>query len=454
MNYLLPVFATTVALISISLTRKSDTVDSFFGGKSSDGQNPTLLTLVLSQTTTWIFARSLLNSAILGYYYGIWGTLAYATYYLSFLTGSVIVDQVRFRYGYTSIQDFLRDRFGAAGPGCYNIVVALRLISEVFANLLVIGILFGSAGSSGYTLTILAFASVTLLYSMLGGLQASLRTDVFQMIVFLITLTILLIVSVSNGLLNIPDLLSTPFVITDPGPVLIVVALLQVWSYPMHDPVMMDRGFIADRETTRKSFYHAFWLSTLCIIAFGCLGVAAGSAAVAGEDMNTSLTRILGETPMLLFSAALIVSAMSTLDSTLCSSAKLIIMDVRWLKTSIWNGRVVMTLFMLMGLGFVFLNNKDLFSAVAVSGTASMYLFPVIFFSLIADKRNIPVWSYLLSFVVAFGGAMLYFLESSAHTTWLGDTHKYTKLLWIAASVLLVSCAGFFLGVRSRSTAE
>ncbi len=62
----------------------------------------------------------------------------------------------------------------------------MRLISEVFANLLVIGIIFGVAGSTGYTVTILAFAAVTLLYSMLGGLHASLRTDLFQMIVILV----------------------------------------------------------------------------------------------------------------------------------------------------------------------------------------------------------------------------------------------------------------------------
>lgn len=452
MNYILPIFATTVALVSISLTRKSDTVESFFGGRSSDGQTPTLLTLVLSQTTTWIFARSLLNSAILGYYYGIWGTLAYATYYLSFLTGSVIVDQIRFRYGYASIQDFLRDRFGDTGPRCYNVVVALRLISEVFANLLVIGILFGSAGSSSYTLTIVAFALVTLLYSMMGGLHASLRTDVFQMVVFLITLVILLLVSASTGLLNINNLMSTPFVITDPGPILILVALLQVWSYPMHDPVMMDRGFIADQTTTKKSFHYAFWLSTVCIIAFGCLGVAAGSGAIAGEDMNASLTRLLGEVPMLLFGAALIVSAMSTLDSTLCSSAKLMIVDIGWLKTSVWNGRLVMTLFMLLGLGFVFLNNKDLFSAVAVSGTASMYLFPVIFFSLLGNKRNIPTWSYLGSFLIAFAGAILYFLESSGHTAWLGDAHKYTKLLWIAITVLVSACGLYIAGMNTLQT--
>lgn len=69
--------------------------NAFFKGLSRTGKPPGLITLTLSQVTTWIFARSLMNAAILGYYYGIWGTLAYATYYLSFLTGGKIIDPVR-----------------------------------------------------------------------------------------------------------------------------------------------------------------------------------------------------------------------------------------------------------------------------------------------------------------------------------------------------------------------
>ncbi len=307
------------------MSSRAKTTSAFFYGISVSGQSPGLLTLVLSQVTTWIFARSLMNAAILGFYYGLWGTLAYAAYYLSFLTGAKIVDSLRFRHGFSSIQHFLRARFGRTGTSCYNFVIGIRLISEVFANLLVIGILFGVAGSMGYTVTILAFAAVTLGYSAMGGLQASLRTDVFQMIVFLITLVVLIVLTMNSGAYSIAALCFKTFVATEPGPVLLMVALLQVWSYPMHDPVMMDRGFLADRQTTRKSFLHAAWISVLCITAFGSLGILAGANAASGEAMNEVLTRMLGDVPMLLFSAALVISAMSSLDSTLSSSAEVVV---------------------------------------------------------------------------------------------------------------------------------
>ncbi|WP_415889791.1 sodium:proline symporter [Neptuniibacter sp. SY11_33] len=450
MDIWLIALVSALALVSVFLSRKVNHENSFFKGRSAEGLAPGLLTLIFSQVTTWIFARSLLNAAILGFYYGIWGTLAYAAYYLSFLTGGKIVDYLRFEQGYESIQAFLIDRFGQWGSRCYNFVIGVRLVSEVFANLLVIGILFGAAGTQSYTLAVVGLAIVTLIYSMLGGLQASLRTDFFQMMVFIAVLAVLLALVAGGGHFNAELIAFKPFEISDPGPILLIVALLQVWSYPMHDPVMMDRGFLADRETTRRSFIHAAWISSICIIAFGSLGVIAGANAISGEDMNQVLTRLLGELPMFLFSASLIISAMSTLDSTLTSSAKMMVVDMKLLPVNLRNGRMVMVLFMLMGLVMVFIGNKDLFSAVAVSGTASMYLVPVIFFSLWANRRDIPVWSYLGSFILAMAGALLYFTESSGYTAMLGEAHKYTKLLWICVVVMFGGCALFLVGGASQ----
>ena len=439
-----------LALVSIVLSRKVSHVGSFFRGQSADGSAPKLLTLIFSQVTTWIFARSLLNAAILGFYYGVWGTLAYAAYYLSFLTGGKIIDHLRFEQGYDSVQSFLSDRFGGWGSRCYNFVIGVRLVSEVFANLLVIGILFGVAGTQSYTLAVIGLAIVTLLYSMLGGLHASLRTDFFQMLVFIAVLIVLMVLVAGGGHFNAELFAFKAFDISEPGPILLLVALLQVWSYPMHDPVMMDRGFLADRETTRRSFLHAGWISSLSILAFGSLGVIAGSNALSGEDMNQVLTRLLGPVPMFLFSASLVISAMSTLDSTLTSSAKMMVVDMRLLAVNIRSGRIVMAAFMLMGVLLVFVGNKDLFSAVAVSGTASMYLIPVIFFSLWGNRTDIPVWSYVSSFAIATAGAVLYFTESSAHTALLGDVHKYTKLLWICLVVMVSGCLLFWMGGASQ----
>ncbi len=58
-------FVAAMSAVSLLMSRKVVTVESFFKGVNA-GIEPSLLVLVLSQVTTWIFARSLMNAAILG----------------------------------------------------------------------------------------------------------------------------------------------------------------------------------------------------------------------------------------------------------------------------------------------------------------------------------------------------------------------------------------------------
>lgn len=443
-----------LAFATIMISPKKVTVEGFFRGRDDSGAQPDLLTLVFSQVTTWIFARSLMNAAILGYYYGIAGTLAYAAYYLSFLTGAVIVDQIRFRHGFESVHAFLATRHGRAGTLCYNFVVGVRLLSEVFANLIVIGLIFGAAGSANYVGAVVLMALFGLGYSMLGGLRASLRTDVLQTIALLIVLVVMCLQTATGPLFDVGAIMGSSPDLSSPGWVLLVVAGLQVWSYPLHDPVMMDRGFLADRETTRRSFLHACWLSVVCILAFGMLGIVAGLNKEDGEAMVAALTRLFGEPTMTLFNLALIVSAISTLDSTLSSSAKLAISDMRVAQERLRNGRIAMVVFMAGGLGFLFLGSKDLFGAVAVSGTASMYLTPVIVVSIWLGRTDVPLWSYLVSFLAAMTAAALYFLETGGYTGIVGALtgleHKYAKLLALCVGVLAIGFAAYAVGIATN----
>lgn len=444
----------TVAFVSVVIAPRVRTTDGFFRGWSETGAVPGVLTLTLSQVTTWIFARSLLNAGILGYLYGISGALAYSAYYGSFVTGWLIVDRLRFVHGAGNVQSFLASRFGRLGSASFNLLVSLRLLSEVFANLLVVGIVFGAAGSGAYSGAILGVAAVTLLYSMVGGLRASLRTDVLQMGLLLILLAGLFAVMLGHPLFDSAAVLASSADPTGPGWVLLAVALLQVWSYPLHDPVMMDRGFIADRAATRRSFLHAFWISALCILAFGLLGVFAGLHARAGEELIATLGRLLGTPAAIALGAALVISAASTLDSTMASAAKLVVRDMGLASPSARNGRVAMALFCAAGVALVFVGPDDLFAAVAVSGTAALFLAPVIVFC-IWGRRRVARASLAVAVAAALAGAALYFLETAGHSTLLaratGLEHEYGRLLVVTGAVLALGFGAFALGLRPRS---
>ncbi len=287
--------------------------------------------------------------------------------------------------------------------------------------------------------------------------EDDLRTDVFQTVVLIGVLMLLLIQTVTGESFSFSAVVGSSPDPSGPGWVLLAVAMLQIWSYPMHDPVMMDRGFLADRATTRRSFMHAAWISIIGILIFGLLGVHAGLLKAEGEALVATLTRLFGEPTMLLFNAALVLSALSTLDSTFSSASKLTIVDMRLADQRPNNGRIAMALFLIGGLVFLFLGSKDLFAAVAVSGTASMFLAPVVFFCVLG-KRRVAHWSYALAFFCAMAAGIIYMLEAGGHIALMeplfGASHKYTKLLILCVGVLAIGCTAFALGTRSVELRE
>ena len=440
-----------VIVLSFVVMPRRASVDGFFNG-ATDGAAPGLWTLVLSQVTTWIFARSLMNAAILGYFYGFPGTLAYAAYYLSFLTGGYIVGQLR-ADGTTSVQSWLGARFGRTGQGTYNFVIALRLLSEVFANLIVVGLIFDAVlpeTMGAGTAAIVIVAILGLAYSAWGGLSAALRTDVLQMALFLV------VFGMAFAFLLFSPEFSLSAIVTAEGTsgqrqgwVLLLVAFLQVFSYPAHDPVMMDRGFIADRKTTRASFFHAFWISTLCIVGFGFFGIQAAllEQAYEGQLLTTWSAMFPGWVYAALL-ISLLVSALSTLDSALSSAARLCVVELKLAPRTLAGGRAVMLVFMAAGGALTLWGNATLFDAVAVSGTASMFLTPVMI-AVFVFGATVPLWSYLVSYAAAIAGAFAYFARDwPAFAAILPDAHKYDQLLVICVFVLVVGGLAVALGGR------
>lgn len=442
-------FLAGIAVVSVLAAPRRASVAGFFEGRQDTGAAPGLWTLVLSQVTTWIFARSLMNAAILGYFYGIAGTLAYAAYYGSFLTGGFIVGRLR-AAGAGSVQAWLEAQVGGQATACYNAVVGLRLLSEVFANLLVVGLIANALWVGSATGVTLAVAVFAFLYAAWGGLSAALRTDVVQMSVFLVVFGVAFLHLVLMPGFSLSAVLTAPGVSGGwNGWVLLGVAMLQVFSYPAHDPVMMDRGFLADARSTRMSFLHAFWISTLCILAFGLFGIQASlvGAAYEAELIGTWA----GMFPPWVFGAllvSLLISAVSTLDSALVSAARLGVEELHLLPRGLWGGRIIMAVFAAVGTALTLWGPQSLFDAVAVSGTASMFLTAVLVFGLLM-QRAVALWAYLVAFGAAMLGALAYFGRTWTAFDWmLPEAHKYTQLLVICGLVLGVGCAAMLAGSR------
>ena len=109
---------------------------------------------------------------------------------------------------------------------------------------MVIGSYFGEQGSSSYFLSIIVFTLLTIAYTIKGGLRSSLLTDMIQMVLFIVMLFAILAVILPQEDVTVSRIVTSGEWTAIGGINLLFVALLQIFSYPFHDPVMTDRAFI------------------------------------------------------------------------------------------------------------------------------------------------------------------------------------------------------------------
>ncbi|THH42088.1 SLC5/6 family protein [Neolewinella litorea] len=378
------VIGSSLLLFAVSPLARSPA--EFFRGTQRE-RSPGVLALTSSLVISWLFAKSITNAANLGLSFGLIGGMAYAAYYLSFAVAGVVIYYLRTRGGFHSIHHFLRTRFGRGAVLLFTLLIGFRLFNEVWSNTMVIGTYFGEAGSASYYWAVMVFTALTLAYSLKGGMSSSILTDVIQMALFGVLLTVVL-----GAILPRLDydlgLLST----AGPPPVpngsalgfsgginLLLVAVLQSFSYPFHDPVLTDRGFLSSPRTSLKAYLWAAPLGAVCILLFSVVGVYGKLVGVEGQA-PVEVARLLGGPLLLVMNFIMITSAASTLDSTFSSFSKLAVVDLVPGRpengNSVGAGRWAMAGITVVGTIPVFLDPAIL-SATTVSGAMVVGLAPV-----------------------------------------------------------------------------
>jgi Na+/proline symporter len=367
------VIASSLVLFFISPWAK--TTNDFFKGSKLD-KEPGFILLTSSLVISWIFAKSITNAANLGLSYGLVGGVSYAAYYLSFLVAGIVIYYMRVYGKFTSIHQFLNHRFGRSAIIVFSILISFRLLNEVWSNTMVIGSYFGEQGSSSYYISIVVFTLLTIAYTIKGGLRSSLLTDLIQMVLFIIMLFAILAMILPQDNVSVDRLVTSGEWTAIGGINLLFVALLQVFSYPFHDPVMTDRAFIASPKMTLWSFFTATVIGSISIILFSVIGIYGSFSGVEGQAA-VGVSQLLGTTMMLMINFIMITSAASTLDSAFNSFSKLMVVDMQIFKNvNISKGRFVMIIGCLLGTIPIFFN-PTILSATTISGTMVIGLTPV-----------------------------------------------------------------------------
>lgn len=377
----------SVLLFIFSPTAKND--DDFYRAQRK-GKAPGFFLLTGSLVISWVFAKSITNASDLGFNYGWLGGLAYASYYLSFIVAGIVIFRMRTRGGFQSIHEFLRSRFGRKAIVLFSFIIVFRLFNEIWSNTMVIGGYFGENGSLPYYSSILVFTALTLAYTLKGGLRSSFFTDAIQLVLFGGLLSLLLALFYGTDQLSFSQVGRSSHFDWSDGLNLLLVGILQSFSYPFHDPVMTDRGFVSNPKTTLRSFITAGIVGGALIFLFSCLGIY-GKLLGMEDGRIQVISQTLGPIALLAVNFIMIISAASTLDSTFSSVSKLAVFDLN-LGKGISFGRKIMIGATILGTIPIFFNPAIL-SATTVSGTMVIGLTPVFLFW----KLPAPSISFYLS---------------------------------------------------------
>lgn len=439
-------FLLVYGAVMYAVSPTATTPASFFRGADAHGRAASQWMLTLSIFISWIFAKSVTNAANLGQSFGIVGGLAYATYWLSIPLAGLVIYRLRTRHGASGLVSFLTARFGRFAALAFSAAILIRLYNEVWSNTAVVGGYFGPTGSNAFIGSALVFTAITLGYSIKGGLRSSIFTDAIQAGIFVVFLGLVLFhVLPAHGT---GTLLSSGEFRMDAGVDLLLVAGLQIFSYPFHDPVLTDRGFLTEEKRMLKAFIIAGLLGFFCIFSFSLVGVHARLEGIAGSDnVPAAVAGALGLGALFFMTVVMISAAGSTLDSTFSSVAKSIAHELPVLARSTLSGHNAIRAGVATMVAFAMLGNlpmvagTDILKATTISGTMVMGLAPVFLLAGVAGRSP-------LSFHFAFWpGIVLGTLLATGMIPpgWAIGDGKYALLLGVNLYGLVICTLGYLL---------
>tara|TARA_R110002126_G_C10361245_1_gene492573 strand:- start:329 stop:1054 length:726 start_codon:yes stop_codon:yes gene_type:complete len=232
---------------------------------------------------------------------------------------------------------------------------------------------------------------------------------------------------------------------------LFLVACLQLFSYPFHDPVLTDRGFISEEKSMLRAFTLAGVLGFVAILAFSLIGVHASLSGIeASGNVPAALAKTMGIGALIVMTLVMISAAGSTLDSTFSSLARLTGRELPALagrnlgQKAIAVGMLAMLIFAVLG-NLPMLAGTDILKATTISGTMVIGLAPVfLLHGLVRPTAlgfHLSFWCGLLLGV----GLTLNWIPAS----WAIGDGRYALLLGVNLYGLILCTAAYLLcGLR------
>lgn len=320
------------------------------------GRNSSVWSTAFSISATFLYAFGIIFSSVFAYTKG-WAGITW------FVTANFLALAIVGIVGYKMLQDkklqsgfnftdVIKSKYQNSSLTWYfRILFLLSAVYAITANLTGVGIVVEYlAPGIDYNIVLSVISLTVLIYTLWGGLQSSIRTDVVQMLLIL-SVSIIGVIAVSSSVggfgtvlqnwnLARPIGLFDSSVVWQPG--ILLIALLAGGS--LADNSFYQRVYaLNDRSKILKSFLLG---AIIIAVSMGGLGILAG--AIFSTDIAPSKPHIAGLMMLeqhgglllvILFLTALLSASSSTIDSALNSAGSIIANDICKPGDSVKKGR-------------------------------------------------------------------------------------------------------------------
>jgi len=304
-----------------------------------------------SIAASWIWAPALFVSTLFAYQYGLAGLFWFVAPNMCALAlFAVLAPRIREKmpYGYT-LPQWIRHQLGSESvhkiylfPYFFYQLMAIAVQLYAGGNLLAL-LLGVPVYQAVAVITIAVLGAIPLFYSLISGLEASILTDFFQLVIIIVALIIIIpwMIAVTGFDAIISGLSGTEGSVNifDPGIAfsLGIVTAIGLLSGAISDQQYWQRGFALREGHVQKAFVFGALVFGFVPIVLGLLGFVGASSSYAitvPAGIDPSLIGVVVVSKLLplwtafLFVVMLLSALSSTLDSGMNAAASLYATDV------------------------------------------------------------------------------------------------------------------------------
>jgi Na+/proline symporter len=383
MEYAVLLYVIIVIALGILGYRKNADVSELNIGQG----NISWISTSFSVAATWIWAPALFVASQRAYIDGILGLFWFFVPNILCLIFFAFLAEKSRKYGTVETISGLMEKLYNSKRvfWVYNTELAILAICSTAVQLLAGGIALSYiTGYPFLTITIL-LALVALTYSLMGGIRASISTDVVQMILMIVAVVVALIYLLPvndiafNGIKN----RSMNFISMDNINIFFAYGLtttIGLLSGPIGDQTFWQRAFAVNPRNIRKMFIASAFIFGVIPLGMGIIGGMATSGGFVAKDTSiVGLEFIIAKTSIviqILFVLCIVSGLSSTIDSNLCAISSLVTNMHKKLHTVFW-GRVSMCLLTILGIAIA-----------NIPGISIFYLF--LFYGVLRSTVAIP----------------------------------------------------------------